>query len=351
MIDHQPLLVPSTGLQRGLARARATIENGSSYSTITACILLVFGVMLLIDLWANPTDLSPSIVALGAVIVAGSGLAGAIVAVRMGPKLPRWVGLTIVTSQFAITTFTVAFTSDPAMVIGNIQGLPILALYLGCFYQPKIARLTAAAGVGAVAITAIWGPSNDHAFGVGLRSGPELVRLVMFVFLCVELGRFWRQRVDMHSMIDDLTGAFTRRAMTAVGDREISRTLRYNLPMTIALVDLDEFKCVNDTEGHTVGDEVLRAVVSQWLTSIRKQDTVYRLGGDEFVFFLPNTTASDAQILLTRLRASATHPWSWGVTEIIDGDTVATAVLRADRAMYTAKRSREEQHGREEQPR
>jgi diguanylate cyclase len=156
----------------------------------------------------------------------------------------------------------------------------------------------------------------------------------------MELGYLWRRRVDSDNQIDMLTGVLTRGGLNVHAQREIARANRYDTPLSFVVVDLDDFKDVNDTSGHTVGDRVLTQVAEELKTSVRTTDLVFRVGGDEFVLLLPHTSLEQASQLVNRLRSQASHPWSWGATQLRPGDTMESMSIRADHSMYRDKKRR-----------
>ena len=149
---------------------------------------------------------------------------------------------------------------------------------------------------------------------------------------------------------DSLTDAYNRGAFDAAIAQSLNMHFILQQPVTLVMVDLDDFKRVNDTFGHATGDEVLRAVGDCLARSfIRKSDFVARYGGDEFAVILSDTSARHAAKLIERfldyardIRVSsapdeALVACSAGYTEIASGDTVEQLVKRADRALYEAK--------------
>jgi diguanylate cyclase (GGDEF)-like protein len=116
---------------------------------------------------------------------------------------------------------------------------------------------------------------------------------------------------------DYLTGAANTRRFYDLAQMEIQRFRRYKRPLSVAYLDLDNFKTVNDTLGHNTGDQVLQMASSALQREVRSTDTVARLGGDEFALLLPETGAGEARVILNRVRQELTstmHKNGWPVT-------------------------------------
>jgi diguanylate cyclase (GGDEF)-like protein len=157
------------------------------------------------------------------------------------------------------------------------------------------------------------------------------------------------KRIEDLAALDELTGSFNRRCIMRMLDDEIVRTRRTTAPCSIALIDLDWFKRINDTYGHPTGDEVLRTFAITVFANIRNIDRFGRYGGEEFLLVLPDTPANTAARLLDRLRAiiadldwSAFSPGmqvtvSAGVTTLRPDETAESFLARADCALYAAK--------------
>jgi diguanylate cyclase (GGDEF)-like protein len=159
------------------------------------------------------------------------------------------------------------------------------------------------------------------------------------------------QEARRDSEVDPLTGVGTRRVLDQVLKIEYSRALRYNHSFSIAIVDVDNFKEINDQAGHATGDKMLRKVAKMMRNSVRMTDMVIaRYGGDEFVLLMPETKLHEATVLLERLRRQANTisitkapslsiscgvaQWS-GSTE----ESAENILQRADAALYEAKRA------------
>ncbi len=149
--------------------------------------------------------------------------------------------------------------------------------------------------------------------------------------------------------IDPLTGALNTRAFIERATREISRSRRHGRPLSLAYMDLDNFKAVNDTKGHAQGDEVLRKVVSTLKSRSRAQDLVARLGGDEFVILFAETDSKGASQAVENLQQTLTKAMEqegWPVTFSIGLLThqkpptdLGEIITTADNLMYGAKKS------------
>lgn len=157
------------------------------------------------------------------------------------------------------------------------------------------------------------------------------------------------KRIEELAELDELTGSFNRRCIMRMLDDEIARALRSKTPCSIALIDLDWFKRVNDAYGHPTGDEVLRTFAITVFANIRNIDRFGRYGGEEFLLVLPDTPGDGAARILDRLRAiiadldwSAFSPGmrvtiSAGVATLNPNETADTLLARADSALYAAK--------------
>ena len=160
------------------------------------------------------------------------------------------------------------------------------------------------------------------------------------------------------AMVDSLTGLFVRRYFDARIEEEIERSKRYGQPFSVVMIDLDDFKALNDTHGHLVGDRVLRSVASIVRGQMRGVDTAARYGGEELALILPRTEMVAAYNQAERIRAAiadhrvAVDPGA-GESEVIgvtasfgiaaypesDAQSAEELVRRADKAMYRAKKT------------
>ena len=161
------------------------------------------------------------------------------------------------------------------------------------------------------------------------------------------------EKVQQLAMQDPLTGCFNRRHFFERAEQEMQRTLRYQRPLAIMMLDIDQFKQVNDRFGHPTGDEVLCHLVHLCQNQMRANDLLGRYGGDEFAILMPETQVEGARQAAERLQTeirkiSIDRPEgkcsvtvSIGVAGVEAGckeaRTVAAVIKCADQAFYTAK--------------
>lgn len=145
---------------------------------------------------------------------------------------------------------------------------------------------------------------------------------------------------------DGLTGLWNRSRIEQLFARECARARRYGTPFSVILIDIDHFKEVNDTHGHTVGDTVLRQFAQLLRNNVRQVDQVGRLGGEEFLIVLPEINAKQARAAAETLRQRINHHQfetvqhktaSFGVTQYYGKETLQSMLDRVDQALYAAK--------------
>jgi len=185
----------------------------------------------------------------------------------------------------------------------------------------------------------------------GAVIGSVSSNFALLAILAVLLTTLKRRLSDeaVFAATDSLTGLLNRGSFITRLDAELARAARYDRAFTLAHVDLDNFKMVNDLEGHDAGDKLLRRVADALRSSTRQTDVLGRLGGDEFAAVLPEITGGATGSVLENLRKQlirAMEKGGWPVTFSIDAvmfeapvDTSREALRVADEAMYTVKRS------------
>jgi diguanylate cyclase (GGDEF)-like protein len=174
----------------------------------------------------------------------------------------------------------------------------------------------------------------------------EFLFLVIMSLLFSTLKKNLENEKDL-ARRDPLTNTLNRRSFFDLAEHEINRAQRYGLPLTVAYIDIDNFKAVNDQLGHQTGDELLIAVVSTIRSGVRNSDILARFGGDEFVILLPDTPGDAALKFLNKLhhslnQAMACKGWpvgfSIGAATFCQTPTTVDEIIRnADELMYTVK--------------
>ena len=178
----------------------------------------------------------------------------------------------------------------------------------------------------------------------------EILKTIVAELKMVLKIKWLYSETKMLSVIDPLTELYNRRYFQQVLEKEFVRSNRYTSPLSVAMIDIDNFKSLNDTYGHQFGDEVLQVISSLFQDSLRKTDYVARYGGEELIAVLPETTISQAIIPLERLRSKiAENPFMYDFKRIkvtvsigiaqnsFKYQTTDNFVNQADKALYEAK--------------
>jgi diguanylate cyclase (GGDEF)-like protein len=173
------------------------------------------------------------------------------------------------------------------------------------------------------------------------------VLFTVFVLVLTQLQRALGREREL-ARVDALTTVANRRHFVELAEAELARAKRHGRPMTVAYVDLDNFKLVNDRLGHDMGDELLRTVATSIRSRLRATDSIGRMGGDEFAICLPETGAAAGERVLSELRrqvldalpeACKIATLSIGaVTFTVPPMSVDVLLRRADQVLYAAKR-------------
>jgi len=205
------------------------------------------------------------------------------------------------------------------------------------------------------AISLVWimddialGPSYRHPSVPYWNLGAKLVFFAILALLLWKL-RIALRREETMARNDPLTETSNARQFNELAQMEIHRSRRYRHSFTLAFMDVDNFKRVNDEFGHSIGDSLLKVIGKTLQKSIRNTDTIARVGGDEFALLLPETGAEGARFALKRLHKNlneAMEKNGWSVTVSLGAvtflnapPTVDAALYRADQLMYRAKQA------------
>ena len=173
----------------------------------------------------------------------------------------------------------------------------------------------------------------------------SFIRFAFFMIITILLSSLKSSLELAHT--DHLTSAINSRYFYEIVQMEMNRSQRNQQPFTIAYIDLDNFKAVNDRFGHVVGDQVLIALVSSIRKVIRKSDFIARLGGDEFAVLFPETDQEATRIIFSKIQNSfmeAVQQRNWSVTFScgvvtcrVTPQTISELIRTTDELMYSAK--------------
>jgi diguanylate cyclase (GGDEF)-like protein len=195
--------------------------------------------------------------------------------------------------------------------------------------------------------TAAWTWSKSFTSIISLKSFSVFGTYVVMSLLIVKIRHMLEHERNM-SRTDHLTGAVNRRAFNEAAIVEIARMSRNHTPLTIAYMDVDNFKEINDLNGHMSGDLLLQMIAKTLLINLRCTDVVARFGGDEFVIMLPNTGQDAARTVMPELieqlhRSLKDHNWQitfsvGALTCLTPPKTTDQMITLADDLMYEIKK-------------
>lgn len=262
-------------------------------------------------------------------------------------RQPKWLLVSIGLIALMLVGIGDWFASSSLLEFSVFFVLPVS--YSAWFLDRRAALLTSLVSTAIIMANSLDSPI--HAMNGRVAYWNGLVWFVFFsllTFLISDLKALHIREREL-ARVDDLTKVGTRIAFYEFTAAEMRRARRSNSPMTLAYLDLDSFKEVNDRHGHATGDKVLLTVAQIMRKSIRDTDFVARLGGDEFALVLPNTSRDAAQKVLEELLAilsQSMRQYRWPVTFSIGGVTflsppenIDEMIKRADEVMYSVKQS------------
>ena len=295
------------------------------------------------------------------------GVIGFYVVMRSGLNLSfSEPALTMAQMVFGIFSIALAYLINPH-VRGSLLVLVALVLVFGAFTLTpvrcrQLGWIAAAVLAGVMALGASVDPDR---FEPEIELVNVLFTVIVLPVISILAGQLSQLRIDhqlqrrelraamdrLEQLVthDELTGLPNRRFIYEWAGHEMGRSWRKGTPMSVALIDLDHFKKVNDTLGHAVGDEVLRIFADAARGTLRAGDVLARWGGEEFLLVMPDTPIAAAHRVLDRLRAHLARPSTWsdcpkgqvtfsaGLTRQQPGHSLDETARRADAALYEAK--------------
>lgn len=304
--------------------------TGAAFFALTAVLLLVQGMRQFFGKGATRrAETAAFVIAFAAVVYFTYG------APNVGAKIAL---VSALLAYARIAVGTLALRHAPRGGARYPYRFVAAAAYLGAFFH--IAR----AGAGAFGIphVTLLDPSPWNALFLGLA---------IVTLPCLSTGMVMlahdqlARKMEQLASIDELTGALMRRAFMANATALLCEAAETGKPVSIAILDIDEFKAVNDAFGHAIGDRILTHVASIVSARLRPTDLFGRLGGEEFAIIFVDTQKADAAAETDELRLAVERSpregvhctFSAGVESVMPGDSLAIALARADAALYRAK--------------
>jgi diguanylate cyclase (GGDEF)-like protein len=255
-------------------------------------------------------------------------------------RLPSWTQALPPLAWFAVAELMRQSTGGSTTGYASLVFLPVLWLMLyGTGRQAAVAIAVLSASLVAPVV------ADGRVTGAEIRV--LVLRTVVVALVSVTFVRLVRavrrQAAELERLAstDALTGLPNRRLWDESLPRELARAIRVGAPVAIALLDLDDFKRLNDEHGHHRGDRVLKETAARWRAELRDSDLLARHGGEEFALLLPDCGAADVLDVVEKVRTAMPG----GITSsagiaIWDGiEAPADLIRRADEALYQAKRA------------
>lgn len=282
-----------------------------------------------------------------------SNLAGCLIGILWGLTyllLPRPLAIPILhaTPALAALLITVTLALNHSEAVDGMLLLSWPLLFAAYLLPRRTAYWTLAVVCGCLTVVLIEG-SGPNRFAAWVETTTSIALTLVVILRVRDQADRLKTALAEQASTDPLTGLSNRRAFDEALEREVTRQRRTREPLSLLAVDVDHFKKINDTWGHTAGDETLAALGSLLPRLVRASDTVSRIGGEEFGVLLPDCAAPQARARADALRAAVSavsldwpHPVtvSVGVATLPDSaDALEELVMAADMALYTAKES------------
>jgi len=211
-------------------------------------------------------------------------------------------------------------------------GYTWIAVYVASFMPPRAARAYAATMIVVLGVSLLFaGAPTDVSVWLTISA-------MVWVAVAVLIRLHARLRADAHT--DGLTGLLNRTGFIAAAARQRAMARRRGEPLALVIIDLDDFKRVNDRDGHAAGDRLLIELARSWTAFLRPGDLLARFGGDEFVLLIEGTSEDQIGKVLARLARSHPALWTSGAVVCSDDESLDAALQRADARLYEAKRPR-----------
>ncbi|MBN8869111.1 MAG: diguanylate cyclase [Solirubrobacterales bacterium] len=248
-----------------------------------------------------------------------------------GLRSPGWMTVAVILGAvFLVTpvlTINEIFASRAATF--TIAVFFVLTGFIAFNFKPGTAR---------VFVLLIW-VGLGAALWLGGREGQTGTWVI--VGIAALAGAEWLSRacesIRSTATTDPVTGLLNRVGLMAECERVVTLCRRFGHPLTIVHIDLDSFKEINDREGHSQGDRILRQCAENWAGVVPDSDVLARIGGDEFLLVLAGSDSDDARQMMGVLKEVSPVDWSYGVAQLAPGEELQACVDRADAELYTDK--------------
>lgn len=269
------------------------------------------------------------------------GIASTVTLMRTkSPSPRRTIG---VVTFMGIVSVALSFSASytlPAFLVCVLATM-FLGMHVGAFWSERNAGIW----VATLAISAVLGA----AIGPYESSFVSYVLIALGVVGATEVFGAFARRMRYTATHDALTGLLNRFGFESKVEKMLPACAARGLSVSMAVLDLDNFKQINDEYGHIAGDVLLARVSKAWKAELSRRDVLGRLGGDEFVLFMPGVLEAEAWQIVDRLRRSHRAEWSVGLVCMPAARRWAEIYRAADADLYRAKRSRPVKSGRTEE--
>jgi diguanylate cyclase (GGDEF)-like protein len=265
----------------------------------------------------------------------GLGLVGVTVALSLvlaGAEVSP-VHLHITVGLFTtLHSVMVAVAATERGLMMSALGYTWTAVYVACFFRPFAARIYAALMIAALGLSLLLAraPTDVSVW----------ITISTMVWVAVAILTRLNARLRAGAHTDSLTGLLNRTGFIVAAARQRAMAERRGEPLALAVIDLDDFKAVNDRGGHAAGDRLLVELAQVWTALLRPGDLLARFGGDEFVLMVAGADDDQVEKLLARLARAHPASWTAGAVLCSDEESLDEAVDRADARLYVAKEPR-----------
>lgn len=275
---------------------------------------------------ANASGTDPARAATLGTIAVGALVLGSLLA-SAGTRLPApamSLALFMAALVLAAGTF---ITDEPTVAVATSSLTALVVIDAVVFFTPAVAwtHVGLATGLQAVALTL--GPGVPTLVTAGL--------VLSWCGIAVAIGLLARQASS--ARVDSLTGLLNRRGWDTALDEAIERAQRRGENLSVALIDVDHFKAVNDLHGHAEGDALLATIAATWRAHVDESVVLARRGGDEFAALMPGRDVYQALEQAEAMRRASAAPVSCGVGQHVPGEPAGHLLRRTDAALYAAK--------------